>query len=483
MALVIKDRVKVRTRSTGTGPVTLENTVPGFRSFAVVGNGNETFYGIVDTIGRWEIGRGTYSSIGPTLSRDTILSSSNNDLAVDFETGSKTVFCTFPASLAQSNFSNAGSGFGSFTLNGHIIDTIDSGAITIQRATTVNGNLTVTGNISATGSYTGNAASATKLQTARTINGTSFDGTANITVTADANTLTGTTLKPAVVNSSLTRVGTITSGTWSANFGAVSGANLTNLTAANLTGTIPNAVLGNSVTYVGTTSIALNRSPASQNLTGISIDGNAVTATRLQTARNINGVSFNGAVDITVPAASATLTGTTLASNVVNSSLTSVGTLTALTVNNVVRRTVPTISRKQAASQLISNATASRVEFDTVVDSISDVGLTYDDALGIHPGRFTNTSSETRVYNISTSVVFDVNNAGYRVAWIERVGVQKVRSTTAPIAGDYPQITLSTTISLAPGDYFEVYAFQTSGVNLATGTGPFNGNYISITWI
>ena len=447
MALVIKDRVKVRTRSTGTGAVTLENTVDGFRSFDIIGNGNETFYGIVDTIGRWEIGRGTYSSTGPTLSRDTILASSNNDLAVNFETGSKTVFCTFPASLAQTNFSNAGSGFGNFTLNGHTIDTTDTGAITIQRATTVNGNLTVNGNVISSGSFAGNSASATKLQTARTINGVAFDGTANVTVTADANTLTGTTLKPAVVNSSLTRVGTITTGTWSAGFGAVSGANLTNLTANNLAGTIPNAVLGNSVTYVGTTSIALNRSPASQTLTGVSIDGNAVTATRLQTARNINGVSFNGAVDITVPSASNTLTGTTLAANVVNSSLTSVGTLTALTVNNVVRRTVPNETRKHSTSQLVSSATASRIEFDTVQTAIDSTGLTYDTATDIHPGRFTNNTSETRVFNVSASVVFDVNNAGYRVAWIEKVGVQLIRSTATPIAGDYPQISLSTTLS------------------------------------
>lgn len=483
MALVIKDRVKVRTRSIGTGSVTLENTVDGFRSFAVIGDGNETFYGIVDSIGRWEIGRGTYSAIGPTLSRDTVLSSSNNDLAVDFETGSKTVFCTFPASLAQTNFSNAGSGFGNFTLNGHTIDTTDGGAITIQRATTVNGNLTVTGNITASGSYAGNAASATKLQTARTINGVSFDGTTNITVTADANTLTGTTLKPAVVNSSLTHVGTITSGTWSANFGNVSGANLTNLTANNLVGTIPPGVLGNSQLYVGTTPIALNRTPVAQSLTGVSIDGNSYSATKLQTARNINGVSFDGMIDITVPAAANTLTTNTLASNVVNSSLTSVGTLTSLRVDNVVHRTVAWSERKHSNVQLVSNATPGRIEFDTELTAVSAVGLTYDAPTDVHPGRFTNTSGETRSYSISTSIVFDINNAGYRVAWIEKVGVVKVRATTVPIAGDYPQITLSTTVSLSPTEYFEVYAYQTSGVNLGTGVDPFGGNYISITWI
>lgn len=82
--------------------------------------------------------------------------------------------------------------------------------------------------------------------------------------------LSATTLGTGVTASSLTSVGTITTGTWSASFGAVSGANLTNLTANNLSGTIPSAVLGNSSHFIGTTSVALNRASANQALTGIS---------------------------------------------------------------------------------------------------------------------------------------------------------------------------------------------------------------------
>jgi len=84
---------------------------------------------------------------------------------------------------------------------------------------------------------------------------------------------------PLAGSSSLTTTGTVTSGTWSGSFGAVSGANLTSLTAGNLTGTIPSAVLGNSTHYIGTTAIALNRASGSQTLTGVSIDGNAATVT------------------------------------------------------------------------------------------------------------------------------------------------------------------------------------------------------------
>lgn len=82
--------------------------------------------------------------------------------------------------------------------------------------------------------------------------------------------LSGSTLGSGVTGSSLTSVGTITSGTWSASFGAVSGANLTNLTAGNLTGTIPSTVLANSSVFIGTTSVALNRASSNLALTGIS---------------------------------------------------------------------------------------------------------------------------------------------------------------------------------------------------------------------
>jgi hypothetical protein len=92
----------------------------------------------------------------------------------------------------------------------------------------------------------------------------------------------------------------------------------------------------NGVTLTGTSTPALSvtgTASVSGSNTGdqTTITGNAGTATILQTARNINGVSFNGSADITVPAAAGTLTGATLASGVTASSLTSLGTITSLT--------------------------------------------------------------------------------------------------------------------------------------------------------
>jgi hypothetical protein len=102
----------------------------------------------------------------------------------------------------------------------------------------------------------------------------------------NATVLSSSALGSGVTGSSLTQVGTITSGTWSGSFGAVSGANLTVLTAGGLTGTIPSGVLGNSSLNIGTTSIALNRTSASQTLTGVSIDGSAGSATTAGSATN-----------------------------------------------------------------------------------------------------------------------------------------------------------------------------------------------------
>lgn len=101
MPLVIADRVRETTTSTGTGTITLAGAAPGFQSFAAIGNGNTTYYAIIESsTGAWEVGIGTYTSAGTTLSRTTILSSSNGGAAVNLIAGTKDVICTQPASRA-----------------------------------------------------------------------------------------------------------------------------------------------------------------------------------------------------------------------------------------------------------------------------------------------------------------------------------------------------------------------------------------------
>jgi hypothetical protein len=97
MALALNDRVQQTGSANTTVSFTLSGSVTGFQSFAVVGNGNTTYYSSFDATGNWEVGIGTYATSGPTLTRTTILASSNSGTAVTFS-GTVNVFVTYPSS-------------------------------------------------------------------------------------------------------------------------------------------------------------------------------------------------------------------------------------------------------------------------------------------------------------------------------------------------------------------------------------------------
>ena len=100
MALVINDRVKETTTTTGTGALSLGGAVTGFEAFSAgVGNSNTTYYAIShQTEDEWEVGLGTLDGDSSDLTRTTVISSSNSDSAVSLSSGTKDVFCTMPAS-------------------------------------------------------------------------------------------------------------------------------------------------------------------------------------------------------------------------------------------------------------------------------------------------------------------------------------------------------------------------------------------------
>ena len=127
MALVINDRVKETTTTTGTGAVSLAGAVTGFETFAAgIGNSNTVYYCIVhQTAAEFEVGLGTLDGDSSDLTRTTVISSSNSDSAVDFSAGTKDVFCTIPASKL-------------------IFEDANNDA-TIGRNLTVTGDLTITG--------------------------------------------------------------------------------------------------------------------------------------------------------------------------------------------------------------------------------------------------------------------------------------------------------------------------------------------------
>jgi hypothetical protein len=101
MAFVVNDRVQETTTTTGTGTIDLNGALTGFESFVSgIGSTNSTYYAIVGG-SEFEVGIGTVTDATPdTLSRTTVISSSNSDALVNFSAGTKNVFCTLPASQA-----------------------------------------------------------------------------------------------------------------------------------------------------------------------------------------------------------------------------------------------------------------------------------------------------------------------------------------------------------------------------------------------
>lgn len=144
MALVVKDRVKETTTTTGTGTVTLAGAVSGFQSFSVIGNGNTTYYTITDGT-NWEVGIGTYTSSGTTLSRDTVLESSNAGALVNFPAGTKDVFVTYPAERSVYSTNTAAIGIPAPSTSGNVL-TSDGTDWTSKAPSTV--TLTASGSIS-----------------------------------------------------------------------------------------------------------------------------------------------------------------------------------------------------------------------------------------------------------------------------------------------------------------------------------------------
>jgi hypothetical protein len=157
MALVLNDRVKETTTTTGTGTVTLGGAVSGFDTFAAgIGNSNTTYY-CIQLAAEFEVGLGTLAGDSSTLARTTVISSSNSDSAVNFSAGAKNVFCTLPASKAtvldaSGNLALAGAIDVDGITNLDVVD-ID-GAVDMASTLQVDGVLTTTATQVATGGIT-----------------------------------------------------------------------------------------------------------------------------------------------------------------------------------------------------------------------------------------------------------------------------------------------------------------------------------------
>ena len=277
MALVLADRVKDTTTTTGTGSVTLSGSPPaGFQSFgAAIGNGNTTYYTISGG-SEWEVGIGTYNSTGVVLNRDTVLSSSNGGSLVNFSAGTKDVFVTYPAERSVNE-----------DATGNVNIDITGNATTATRAT----------NLAA------GAAGSVPYQTAA--NTTAFVATAS---------------------------GVLVGGT------TPSFSTTPTLTGTNFTG-IPNAALTNSAVTVGTTAISLGATSLTlAGLTSVTLTQDPTLALQAATKQYVDtqtsaGIHFHQPVRVESPTnLNATYSNGTAG---VGATLTNAGTQAALVLDGV----------------------------------------------------------------------------------------------------------------------------------------------------
>jgi len=354
MALVLKDRVKESTATTGTGTYTLAGAVTGFEAFSSIGNSNTTYYVCTDGTD-FEVGIGTYTSSGTTLARTTILESSNSDSAVSWSSGSKTIFCSQPAEKAV--FLNASN---NLDISGDVdVDgTLEADAVTVNGtalSTVIAGTTVANATLAATVTVTDSTANTNFPVVFHDESNGLLDDTGELRYNPSTGELLAPKLNVAGTDLFVSRNADVS--------GAITGASVTVDDVAidgkviTMTGSSGDTVVFTAGTN-GTLSIVTTDAAAAAANIQITADGTAELAGTTVTLDSSGGITLDadgGTITFADAGSSlGTITSDGFTGNVVGnvtgntsgtaatvtgaaqSNITSLGTLTTLTVDNVI---------------------------------------------------------------------------------------------------------------------------------------------------
>jgi len=314
MAFIVQDRVQETSTSIGTGTITLAGAVTGYQSFAVIGNGNTTYYTIADQSGsNFEVGVGTYFSANVSLVRTTILSSSNANAAVNFGPGTKSVFVTYPAEQAifadpnnltsVTNFASANVAITGGTISG--VTYAGLGTMSLQQANAVaitggtisgtgitSSNVTITGgtinNVSLTNvTYGGLGTMSTQNATTVVITGGTINSVAHTGGTLNNMTIGATTANTGSFTTVTANLATFSGNATSTAFNTVNIVEPTTVNATGAASTINFDVNTQSV-YLSTANATANwtvnfRGSSTQTLANALANSQTITVSLLAT--------------------------------------------------------------------------------------------------------------------------------------------------------------------------------------------------------
>jgi len=495
MALALYDRVQQTGTANTTVSFTLTGSVLGFQSFSVVGNGNTTYYAATDTSGNWEVGIGTYAT-GGTLTRTTILSSSNSGSAVTFS-GTVNVFVTYPSSKsvnldASANVSALGT-VASGTWNGSTIGvayggtgvTSSSGANSVMLR---DANQNVSINRLNQSSTTVTAAGGTTTLTAASTFSQILNGTGGQTFKLpDATTLTNTTTFEfnnnatgtlTIVDNASGAVGTVAAG------GAAAIALLSNGTVGGTWDV--HAYIPESVTW-GTNSLALG----STVITGGTWNGGTITpaygGTGLTTFVAANNALYSSGASTLTAGTLPVLAGGT-------------GTTTSTGSGNVVLSTSPTLVTPvlgTPSSGNLANCTGYPAGSISGTVAIANGGTGQTTATAAFNALNPMTTTGDLIYEASASTAarLPIGTSGQVLtvsggvpAWAAAPGASTLNITDFTATSGQTTFTVTYTVGLVEGVYRNGIKLgqadytATSGTSIVLASGAVTGDLVQVVY-